>query len=613
MTERFTRRLALGVFASVPGSVRAAAPTEPELTSGTARDALIYQHGGAPFVRPRKALEKLREIGASVRDTGAVGDGLADDTQALQEIVTYFSRVGGEWILPPGVFRTSAPILVNGANPQHIRGRGKRGVYPGAFVPNGRSELAVIMPVHAGRSAVQLTGTKPGQGSVQLSGIAMAAMEGGPGPTSAFAWDAKDGFLRDFTFEDCSVHGFTSAFDLFRSGGQNNAAGVLRVQRCNINRNVWIARTLDETQWNGFFFRDNEAGQNGYLPAQGGIAIRAHNAVINGNCMEGQRDPVKLSGAMRGVSISDNYFEANVGVATIHLQNIRGPFDIGANTFVEMDRKKLQHLVLLTNCGYGRVLGPYWCDGAHKIALPNPGNRGVADNDLDADVRSDVHGLLRMDSFDMGASYVRPPAHSAMATQRVVPAMREIAPWNGLVMPAAQHDTTGSRSIAVDYTLRGEIGDWVAASWLFRRQPGEGPASDPYLSFSVNAKRGPGSRDYVGFNFDEHWRAGEWCLLTAAIRLQAPMSRLSLNLFPFGVEPSRGRRTSYLNPVAYTTRSPSDVIPYVDDYTARSVVTPPAVGGFRPGDMLMNAAAAAAAQQAFYVKLDGATGHWAYG
>lgn len=545
-----------------------------------------------------------------MRDTGAVGDGLADDTGALQEIADYFARAGGEWILPPGVFRTSAPINVNGGTPQRICGRGKRGVYPGPFVPSARSELAVIMPVHAGRSAIQFTGTRDGQGSIQLQGVALVAMDGGPVPTAAFAWDAKHSFLRDFVLEDCSIHGFTSALDLFSSGGANNAMGFLRVQRCNISRNRWIARTLNDTQWNGFFFRDNEAGQNGYLPGQGGISISAHNAVISGNSLEGQRDPVKLYGAMRGVSIGDNYFEANVGVANIHLQNIRGPFDVAANTFVDVDPGKLQHLVLLTNCGHGRVLGPYWADGVHKMALPTLGNSLSRDNQLNATTQSDTHGLLRMDSFDFGANYAPQPVHLAMATKRVVAASRQIAPWNGLVMPAAEHDTTSSGFITEVYPIVGRSGEWVAASWLFRREPDGGPVSDPYLSFSVNANRAPGSRDFVAFGFDEHWRQGEWCLLTAAIRLKGAMSRVSLTLFPYGIEPAPARRTSYLNPVVYVTGSPSDVVPYIDDYVARSVVTPPEVGAFRPGDLLMNATAAPA--QAFYIKLDGADDRWAY-
>lgn len=610
MTEGFTRRVALGALAGVVAPAQAAPTSKAGLPSDKADGLSSYRHGPPPFIGTRRALDKLREVGASVRDTGAIGDGLADDTPALQEIADYFSRVGGEWSFPSGVFRTSAPIKLDGANPQRIGGRGKRGVYPGPFVPSARSELAVIMPVHTERSALQFTGTRAGHGSIHLHGIALAAMENGPVPTAAFAWDTKHGFLRDFTFEDCSVHGFTSAFDLFNGGGENNAMGVLRVQRCNINRNRWIARTMDDTQWNGFFFRDNEAGQNGYLPGQGGISIRAHNAVIAGNCLEGQRDPVKLWGAMRGVTVSDNYFEANVGIGNIHLQNIRGPFEIGANTFIEIDHSKLEHLVLLTNCGHGRVSGSYWGDGVHKMALPTLGNSAAADNVLSARVRSDVHGLLRMDSFDMGTTYVRQPAHLAMATRRVAVASRQIAPWNGLVMPVAEHNTTNSNSIAVDYSIDGRIGDWVAVSCLFRREPGYGPASDPYLGISVNANRAPGSRDFVAFSFDEHWRSGEWCLLTAAVRLQTVMSHVSLSLSPYGIKPSRGRRTSYLNPVVYTTGSPSDIIPYIDDYVARSVVSPPDVGGFRAGDVLMNAKAAA--QQAFYVKLDGAGDHWAY-
>ena len=609
MADKVTRRTTLAALAG------GAVPLMQEPGAGRTQqldDAPRYWQGAAPFVRTRNALEKLREIGAGVRDTGAIGDGRADDTPAIQEIADYFARAGGEWYFPQGVFRTTAPLVWNGARPQRIRGRGKRGVYPGRYDPGAASDLAVILPVHAGRAAIQFAGAKIGDGSIELHGVALATLETGPVPIAGFAWDAAAGFLRNFIFADCSIHGFTSAFDLFRSGGRNIAMGLFKAYRCTINRNHWIARTLDGTQWNGFALRDSEAGQNGYLPGQGGIAVAAHNAVIAGNCLEGQRDPIKLSGAMRGLSIRDNYFEANVGAAAIHLQNIRGPFDIGANSFVDVDPSRLDHLVLLTDCGHGRVLGPYWANGVHKMALPILGAGAAGDNSLNPGAGSDAHGLLRLDGFDHGGAYTRAPFCSAIATQRVTIAGRELAPWNGRPMPVAQHDTADSAAIVLDYPIAGAAGDWVALSWLFRREPGAETPSDPHVGLSVNGTGAQGSRSYAAYNFDEYWRAGEWCLLTAAIRLKAAMSRLAVTLHPHGVKPAPGRRSRYLRPVVYVTDSPAKVIPYIDDYTARSVTAPPNVMGFQQGDVLINGAVAAGGQ-ARYVKLGGADDAWVYG
>lgn len=606
MRENVSRRSALAAIAS--GTTASLSAQLPPGADQPRSPAPIVQ-GGGPMIRTRPALDRLREIGSGVGDTGAIGDGRADDTPALQEIADHFGRNGGEWHMPQGVFRTSAPLRWEVATPQRIRGRGIRGVYPGAYDPAQSNTLAVIMPAHTGRAAIEFTSAREGGGAIEIAGLALATREAGPVPVAAFGWDASRTFLRDFRFLDCSIHGFASAFDLYRTGGPKREMGLFRASRCTINRNSWIARTLDGTQWNGFSFCDNEAGQNGYLPAQGGIAISAHNAVVAGNCLEGQRDPIRLYGGMRGVSVRDNYFEANVGTAAIHLQNIRGPFDIGANSFLDIRSDVLDHTVLLTNCGHGRVVGPYWADGVHKMDLPVLGNSAVGDNDLNPRVSSAAHGLLRMDGFYTGNSFTRSPSYSAIARNRVAVAGRALAPWNGQPMPVGRHDTGRSRAIACNYRLSGKTNDWVVVSWLFRRDGGRGYASDPYLSVDVNQSGAAGSRDYVANDFDVFWRDDEWCLMTAAVRLGVPITTLAARLYPHGLNPQPGRRTSYLNPVAYVTDAAAKVVPFVDDHIARSVITPPQVGGFEPGDILMNGAIGTDGR-AYYVKLGGAASSW---
>ncbi|PTT40949.1 hypothetical protein DBR33_13680, partial [Stenotrophomonas sp. HMWF022] len=129
MTDGITRRTTLAALA---GGV---APLRQDVGKDLGDSAMIGQSVAAPFIRSRSVLEKLREIGSSVRDTGAVGDGRADDTHAVQEIADYYARVGGEWFFPAGIFRTTAPIVLNCTKTQRIRGRGKRGVYPGRYDP----------------------------------------------------------------------------------------------------------------------------------------------------------------------------------------------------------------------------------------------------------------------------------------------------------------------------------------------------------------------------------------------------------------------------------------------------------------------------------------------
>lgn len=59
------------------------------------------------------------------------------------------------------------------------------------------------------------------------------------------------------------------------------------------------------------------------------------------------------------------------------------------------------------------------------------------------------------------------------------------------------------------------------------------------------------------------------------------------------VHPHVGQCTSCLNLVAYVTDAAVRVMPFIDDYFARSVMAAPQLGGFEPGDMLMSSADAA--------------------
>lgn len=601
MDDRITRRWTIAALAGGVAS---------HLLPSTA-SAQNAAPPAAPNIRTQNALEALRDVTASVRHTGAVGDGRADDTAAIQEIADYFARVGGEWHFPPGIYRTTAPIRINCTKPQRIAGRGKRGVYPGQYILDPTAALAILLPSHPGRAAIEFIGRRDGDGSIELSNIALATTEAGPVPVAAFGWDCTDHFLRDFAFLGCSIHGFTSAFDVYSMGGNNNAVGIFKAERCTINRNRWIARTLGQTRWNGFSFRDNEAGQNGYLPGEGGLSIAAHNAEIVGNCLEGQRNPIKLAGATRSASITDNYLEAVVGVAAIELENIRGPFEIGPNCFIDCDPAKLDHLVLLTNCGPGRVVGPYWPNGVHKTTQPFLGGGVAGDNVLNPRVRSDHHGLLRLDGFGSGSNYTVEPKCTAIAKQRVSVAGRSAAPWSGQPIPIGLHDTANGASINTQIAIDGAIDDWISVCCLFRRSVGLLSGELPELSISLNGIGAPGSRDFVIHDFDQYWRPGEWCLLTAAVRAEVPVKRLSIRFSPFGTKANGSWQTSFLSPLAYVTQSPSDIVPYIDDYTARSVLEPPSVAGFLPGDIIINGAAKKAGQGHF-LKLPGGPDNWVF-
>lgn len=582
---------------------------------GSMSDAEALSHvgfnQGSPYIKTRSAMEKLRELGASANDFGAKGDYSTDDADAIEEAFNYFSETGGQWHIPPGCYLIKRMINIRVNKPQLIIGFGQRGVYPGRFEPLDVSGLSTFVPVHDGRAAFEFTG-KHGANGISLRNLAVTSLEYGSIPAAAFGWLTDDGFTRNYEFERVSINGFTSAFDTYSKDKGNSEVGIFRASHCNIHRNSWIARSLNNTQWNGFSFIHNESGQNGYLPGQGGISISGHNVHIHDNILEGTRDPIKITGGFLGINIQSNYLESCIGRANIHISGAKGHYKIGPNTPLSIDYSKLKHNILITNCGPGEISGPYWPDNVSKTRLPVIGNSILSGNNIinpQTDTTED--GYARLDGFDMGQTYMREPELISKSAQRVTVCGRELAPWSGQPIPVEEYATSGSGAITTRFPILGDAGHWIAVSWLFKRIPDTAELAEPYISLSLNGILDPGSRDYVFNDFNEYWRDGEWILATCAIRALCKTSSLIVHCFPHGVSPSAGRKTRFLKPLVYLSDTVNKVIPYIDEFIARSVEDIPNAPGFLAGDTLINASPSLD-RTGDLLKLEGGDSNWVY-
>lgn len=88
-----------------------------DLAAATGASLVGFQQAGTGAI-VRTAQDKMREL-VSVKDFGAVGDGVADDTSAIQSAVNSFgsggvlaTANGGTLYFPPGVYKVSSRILI---------------------------------------------------------------------------------------------------------------------------------------------------------------------------------------------------------------------------------------------------------------------------------------------------------------------------------------------------------------------------------------------------------------------------------------------------------------------------------------------------------------------
>ncbi|MEF8758324.1 MAG: glycosyl hydrolase family 28-related protein [Candidatus Accumulibacter sp. UW25] len=72
----------------------------------------------------RDGIDKLRET-VSVKDFGAVGDGVVDDTDAIQAAIDHVKTNGGSLFVPTGTYAISTLDIGSGVKPWALRGAGR--------------------------------------------------------------------------------------------------------------------------------------------------------------------------------------------------------------------------------------------------------------------------------------------------------------------------------------------------------------------------------------------------------------------------------------------------------------------------------------------------------
>jgi len=545
----------------------------------------------------------------SVRAFGAKGDGVTDDTAAINSALAYLATVGGGTLyFPQGSYKTTAEIVFPSSS-IHLLGNGRRKCYPGLFVPSGNT-LSTIFGVHAGRNLFKISSdTLDIRSNINATEINFATLETGDQPTAAFGFECGD-FQRDFTFNRCGIHGFTSAFDVYDGTGSSNLQmGVFKAINCSINRNSWIARNLNSTQWNGFVFEKNEAGQNGFGVGTGGIDIRAHACSIKDNLLEGQRNPIKLTGLYSPAWVCGNYFEETVGFANVYISECRGPINVLGNFHLNTTNL-VTHRVFVDRTAFFNTDGPYWASGAYKSTFPKFSTPNSSPNGL-GDVGalySSTTKFVRVDSVnDVPAMALSFGAIKFSAITRPS-GRREINPLTGNPMQFAAFSSGGALATnrqTFSASVTASVGDWIIASFLVKL---DSEVEPPYVSWSGLSD---GTQDFVFDNFISAGNIGEWCVVTVGYRTTATVSgSISVLFYPYGTGAIAGKTAALGGMTFSVVDSIEKAAPFVYATRIEQAAAAPTTGTWVVGDKIWSSAPTAGNPPGWVCVAGGAPGTW---
>lgn len=255
---------------------------------------------------------------------GAIGNGSADDTAAIQAAIDAIPFGGGEVFFPIGNYKVTNTITIEDKGPLLIYGQG-----PQIAKGSSSSHSSRVTPASASFTATQpvfhVVNANPStqdSGGITFSRL-MIRPDGavvGYGIGVERVSDASH-FWGNIIVEHCHLRGLTRGIS-FTDIGSGVGFGWLKIDDTRIEGctyGVHSSYTINVVNITRSTIRQNtESGSGDYLTRTGGGIFLSYSQCVDitGNDLEGQQVGVHLFDC-RGCTVEGNYFEVNFDAAIV--------------------------------------------------------------------------------------------------------------------------------------------------------------------------------------------------------------------------------------------------------------------------------------------------------
>lgn len=267
----------------------------------------------------RAVQSKLRDV-VSLKDFGAVGDGVTDDTAAVLAAVAYIESTGNPVFVPPGTYLTD-PF---GTAPQSYAAQAfffgsedastvikRRATGAGAFVTIGDA-ASTVFQANLFISGITIDGGVNTNGpACAMYDVVRSQIEGCTFKGGSYALRSYGGIAN--TFDHCKFQDARRGLQIekFASAAGGGWPNILRFNNCH---------TVENTEWGVWFDYGRMLVLDGCQVEGNGTTLGAAEGGVYVGPNIGEEVAITDPDSI-GLITTGTWFEANRGVADIHLKS----------------------------------------------------------------------------------------------------------------------------------------------------------------------------------------------------------------------------------------------------------------------------------------------------